>query len=227
MIRTSDTVGELFAALAGAQSEMPSAAKDATGQVGQARTKYADLPAVREAARDPLTKHGLAFVQFPTSAPPGSVRIITRIVHKSGEWIEDDEGFTVPAGNNTAQAVGSAMTYARRYSLQAALGIVADDDDDGHAATSAAQAPRRAREPRQTGGAAQTTPDGITEAQLRKLHATYSEAGLTHREQKAEFVKRIIGREVESSKDLTKREAATVIDALETAIAGERNGAKT
>ena len=135
MIRTSEELDELAAALSKAQAAMDDAAKDTVGQVGQQKTRYADLAAVRAASRQPLAANGLSYVQFPSASEPGTVTIITRLLHASGQWIEDDAGITMPAGN-TAQSTGSAVTYARRYSLMAVLGIAADDDD-GHAATQA------------------------------------------------------------------------------------------
>lgn len=222
MIRTSESTAAIFAALAKAQATMPSAAKDATGQVGQQRTKYADLPSVREAARGPLTENDLAFVQFPSSAPPGYVRIITRILHKSGEWIEDEDGFTVPAGT-TAQAVGSATTYAKRYSLQAALGIVADDDDDGKAASDAQtrqSAPRAPRTPttRPQGTArevaAASTGDKLSDAQRRLLMVMFGDHQLRKADDQHSYMTGLLGRQIDSANDLTPAEASKVIDAL-------------
>lgn len=146
-MRTSDTLAELAAALAKAQAKLRHAPKDSTGQVGQQKTRYADLATVIDTARPVLAAHGLAIVQGVSGGCDGRVEVSTRLVHRSGEWIEDT--LTMPTGQGTAQAVGSAITYARRYALLAMVGIAADDDD-GHAATvqPAAKPVKRAPSPR-------------------------------------------------------------------------------
>jgi hypothetical protein len=126
-LRMSPTVGKLAAALASAQAEMDGAAKDSTNP--HFRSKYADLSSIRDACR-PLAKHGLAFLQ-PTRADGPHVTVTTVLIHSSGEWISED--LTLTAGANTPQAVGSAITYGRRYGLAAMVGI-APEDDDGEAA---------------------------------------------------------------------------------------------
>jgi len=126
-LRMSPTVGKLGDALAKAQAEMEGAAKDATNP--HFRSKYADLASIRDACR-PLAKFGIAFLQ-PTRAEGPHVTVTTLLLHSSGEWIAED--LTLTAGQNTPQAVGSAITYGRRYGLAAMVGI-APEDDDGEAA---------------------------------------------------------------------------------------------
>ena len=118
---------ELFTALVAAQKAFPSIARTKTGQVGPRKYKYADLSDVLEAVRPALHDNGLMVTQGVRAGC-----LYTRIVHASGQFMEDD-GLPLPA-NPDPQKVGSAITYMRRYSLCAALGIVADDDDDGAAA---------------------------------------------------------------------------------------------
>jgi hypothetical protein len=127
LVRMSPTVGKLGADLAKAQAEMEGAAKDATNP--HFRSKYADLASIRDACR-PLAKFGIAFLQ-PTRAEGPHVTVTTLLLHSSGEWISAD--LTLTAGQNTPQAVGSAITYGRRYGLAAMVGI-APEDDDGEAA---------------------------------------------------------------------------------------------
>lgn len=99
------------------------------------RSKYADLASVWEACSDALQENGLAVLQFPTQSPPGTVGLRTVVLHESGESIEDT--FHMPLKDATnPQAAGSAITYARRYALMAALGIC-PEDDDGNAAAKA------------------------------------------------------------------------------------------
>jgi ERF superfamily protein len=127
-MQKSDTITALAGALAAAQSEIEGAKKDSTNP--HFRSKYADLGAVWDACRGPLTKHGLAVVQFPRSEN-GCVLVETILTHKSGEWMS--ETLALPVSKQDAQGYGSAMTYARRYSLMAVAGI-APEDDDGNAA---------------------------------------------------------------------------------------------
>lgn len=93
--------------------------------------KYADLNDVLEAVRPVLNKHGLSIAQSTTSEE-GQIGVMTRIYHTSGH-VESFGPLLLPAGGD-ARSAGSAITYARRYGLCAALGISPDDDDDGEAA---------------------------------------------------------------------------------------------
>jgi hypothetical protein len=130
---TSDQINEIAAALAKAQGAMKPAIKD--GLNPHFKSKYADLAANVEAARAPLSVNGLAVLQEATTVPNG-IAVATRLIHSSGQWIQFDP-LTVPLAKMDAHGVGSATTYARRYALGAALGLVAEDDD-GNAATQAA-----------------------------------------------------------------------------------------
>jgi hypothetical protein len=130
-MRTSDSISEIGGALAKAQAEMANAKKDS--QNPHFRSSYADLASVRDACLPALTKHGIAVVQSPRLVLNGQavLELDTRLVHGSGQWIEDTLG--VPLSKVDAQGVGSATTYARRYALAAFAGI-APADDDGEAA---------------------------------------------------------------------------------------------
>ena len=101
------------------------------------RSKYADLAAVVDAIKPALAEHGLWFRQITHSAD-GGVCIETVIHHSSGEWLACGSLF-VPASKQDAQGFGSAMTYARRYSLMAAFGVPAEDDDANAAVASKPQ----------------------------------------------------------------------------------------
>lgn len=130
-MRTSETCNDISAAMAAAQGAMKPAIKDATNP--HFKSKYADLASVFEAVREPFAKNGLSVWQELGNAE-GGVTVTTRLVHKSGQWVEFGPLF-VPALKHDAQGIGSAATYARRYSLAAALGVCADEDDDGNAAS--------------------------------------------------------------------------------------------
>lgn len=129
-MRTSESIANLSAAMALAQGKMKPAIKDATNP--HFKSKYADLSSVFEAVRAPFAEAGLSVWQELGNAD-GGVTVSTRLVHKSGEWVEFGPLF-VPAGKQDAQGLGSAATYARRYGLASALGVCADEDDDGNLA---------------------------------------------------------------------------------------------
>lgn len=133
----SDTIASLAAALAKAQGQMRNASKDASNP--HFRTKYADLASVMDAIREPLSANGLAIVQT-VSQQESSVGVRTLLLHSSGEWISSE--LLVPLAQKTAQAVGSALSYARRYSISALCGV-AQADDDGEAATAGSRRPER------------------------------------------------------------------------------------
>lgn len=138
-MRTSEQINELADALAKAQGAIEGAIK---GNVNPAfRSKYADLGAVWDAIREPLSQAGIAAIQGLESTAEGVV-CTTKLVHKSGQWIEST--FAVPVGKKDAQGYGSAATYCRRYSLMAMVGIAPIDDDGNGAVGNAPQARQEA-----------------------------------------------------------------------------------
>ena len=147
-MRTSESIDQLATALSAAQGAMDGAKKGTVNPFFN--HKYADLASVRDVLREPFATHGLSVVQFPqttfsgepaafewTAKRSGEVRygvrvftvvtVVTRLMHSSGQWIEDSVAAMLPNGD--PQAVGSAITYLRRYALQAVAGIATEDDD--------------------------------------------------------------------------------------------------
>lgn len=119
-----------YAAMAKAQSKIEGAAKDKTNPAF--KSKYADLSAVWDACREPLTSNGIAVLQFPDYDPESKcVLLETIITHTDG--FDKSFRLSVPVSKIDAQGIGSAITYARKYALMAAVGI-APEDDDGNAA---------------------------------------------------------------------------------------------
>lgn len=94
-------------------------------------SKYANLEAVIETAHGPLSENGLTVIQGPGPMQDKALTVTTRIIHESGEWIESD--FSIPLAKHDPQSAGSAVTYARRYSLMAMLNMPAVDDDGNDA----------------------------------------------------------------------------------------------
>ena len=145
----SENINELATALAKAQGAMRFAIKDANNPFF--KSKYADLSSVVEAIRDSLAGNGLSYMQHLHPSEKHEVVVETVILHASGQWISCGT-VAIPVNKNDAQGYGSALTYARRYSLSAAVGVVADDDDGNAAAAAApkAQAPKPAPTPMPT-----------------------------------------------------------------------------
>jgi ERF superfamily len=126
----SDSIAALAAALSKAQSAMSAAKKDSTNP--HFKSRYADLASIWDACREPLTKNNLAVVQLPGKDEAGYY-VETVLTHASGEFISD-KLHIVPIKEDP-QGLGSAITYARKYSLSAIAGVAPDDsDDDGEAA---------------------------------------------------------------------------------------------
>ena len=153
----SETITHLAAALAKAQAEMPVAVFDATNPF--LKSKYATLGSVIQASRPILAKHKLSLVQFPISQgtphpacghllpgaeKDGGANAATRpagdyigvesiLTHESGEFVA--ERILIPLteekGKTRVQCAGSTLTYLRRYSWAAILGMYSDEDSDG------------------------------------------------------------------------------------------------
>jgi hypothetical protein len=109
-MQTSEQINEIASALAKAQGEMAGAVKDSANPFF--KSKYADLASVWDACRAPLSNNGLAVLQSPT-ADGMKVSVETTLLHSSGQWIRDT--LSVSAKEDSPQAVGSAITYLRRY----------------------------------------------------------------------------------------------------------------
>lgn len=142
--RRSETLGKLAAALAKAQGEIENAEKDVKGNYG----KYATLASTWDSIRGPLSKNEIAIYQRPLTVN-GKLCMCTMLIHSSGEFIDDSELemiFDRSGGRiSPMQAMGSAQTYARRYTLQAATGVAPADDDDGEGAGKPAPEPAKSR----------------------------------------------------------------------------------
>jgi hypothetical protein len=90
--------------------------------------------------KGPLNEAGIFFIQSPSPSDDGKLHLTTRLIHESGEWIEDTA--VTPLQKSDPQGVGSAITYMRRYSLAAITGLY-QDDDDGNAASGVGQNQRQ------------------------------------------------------------------------------------
>lgn len=135
----SESISNLAAALAKFQAEVVSPKNNADNPYFS--SKYAPLHEVINVIREPLSKNGLSYIQS-TLTEGQNVIITTLLMHESGEYIESDPlslpGLQSLKGGSkdfTPQGIGSAITYGRRYSLTAILGIASEDDTDGNEGT--------------------------------------------------------------------------------------------
>jgi hypothetical protein len=124
MTENSLDIGKLAGALAKAQGGITGALKDSANPFF--KSKYADLAACWDACRKPLSDNGLAVIQT-TEIRGEFVTIVTLLAHESGEWIRSR--LPMKPKDFSPQAVGSTMTYARRYALAAMVGLAQVDDD--------------------------------------------------------------------------------------------------
>lgn len=138
----SPTIAKLAEALCAAQGEMGSAKKNATNP--HFRSTYADLASCYEASRPAMVRHGLSIVQLPGRREDGTTMLTTLLLHTSGEFIGDEAGVRV---QDTAQAAGSAISYLRRYSYAAAIGLSVEDDDGAAAMPQPRQEPAPVERP--------------------------------------------------------------------------------
>lgn len=129
----SAEIKEFVAALAKAQGSMKPAVFNKINP--HYKNKYADFSSCMDACRIPLSENGLAPIQYVETIE-GKLYLITMIAHISGQWMKSE--FPIVATKMDSQGIGSAMTYAKRYSLCGMIGIVADEDvsndDDGETA---------------------------------------------------------------------------------------------
>ena len=221
-MQRSDNIGALAAALAKAQAALKPAAKDATNP--HFKSRYADLAAVMEACRVPLTANGLAVSQS-AEAQDARVTITTLLLHSSGEWLSS--ALTLTARDASPQSVGSAISYGRRYGLSCVVGVTADDDDDAEAAQ-----PSRSHQasPPQERGA--TTAHGvapgthttkasdarvISEAQRKRLYAISKTKEWTQ----ADMTALLVQYGYASSKDIRIADYDRIVKVIETGALDE------
>lgn len=127
----SESIKNISAAMLKLQEEVEQPKKDAVNPFH--KSAYATLEQIVEALKPVLVANGLSYSQAIVGSGNG-IGVQTLIMHTSGEWIMH-EPFVFPLQANNPQGGASASTYARRYSLSAAFGIVPEDDDDGNFAT--------------------------------------------------------------------------------------------
>jgi hypothetical protein len=166
MIKMSESIANLAEAYAKFQQEVVNPSN--TAKNPQFKSNYAPLDEVINTSKPVLAKYGLSVLQS-TGSEGEAIKIVSILMHKSGEYIQSDE-LVLPAYQTkgggvkefNAQGAGSAITYGRRYSLSAILGLASEDDDDGnHASGQNNNGYKEASKPSGNGG-------GLSEAEKEK-----------------------------------------------------------
>lgn len=159
-MKQSESIAKLAAALVTVHEHISPIVKDRTNP--HFKNNYATLDAIMESVRPLLSGHGLSVIQGgagPVSNNDGNivgVAVETMLVHSSGEYVSSI--IVLPLDKPSAQAVGSAVTYGRRYGVAALLALTTEEDDDGNVATANTQ--NRA-EDKQPGNGSKPSTNGV------------------------------------------------------------------
>lgn len=137
-MKTSESIAAIAPALVKAQASFEPVLTDREGQLGNRKYKYASLGSIRSMVIPRLTANDMFLVQDPQTNESGKMWVQTRVIHKTGEWMEGGLiEFAMTDGD--VKSLGSAITYICRYSLVAFFNIVIDFDDDGDMVTTKAK----------------------------------------------------------------------------------------
>lgn len=194
-LQSGEVVKELSAALVKAQAGMGMAERNSTNP--HFRSQYANLASAIDASRKVLTDNDLSVTQ-QACLFGSELYLVTQIDHSpSGEWKRSY--WPLRPVQDTPQAYGSALTYARRYSYMAIIGLAPDEgeDDDGNAASEGEPRPARAQG---------HSPRPITAGQIKMIKSIVTERGL------GKEILEPFG--VESTKDLNSKQASELIESL-------------
>lgn len=139
-MRTSESIASIAPALLAAQKELENIPKSGINTFYKSPQHpngypHMTLDDILNACKKVLNKHGVIILQGGDGGNGEIINQCTRLLHSSGEWIEDS--IALPIKSKDPQAAGSAITYARRYSLASMLGVASEEDDDGNMAAQA------------------------------------------------------------------------------------------
>lgn len=166
----SSEINEIGKAIMKAKSQMAPLIKDSDNPFHQSR--YASLNTLMDVCEKPLNDNGVLIVQSPQPSDGNTLNLETTLWHvESGQWIAST--LTMPLQKVDPQGMGSAITYARRYALQAMLGLYAEDDD-GNAA-SPLSAPKQVYQPQAKPAQSHTKPAQTKQDSYRQEHTTRKE----------------------------------------------------
>jgi hypothetical protein len=178
----SESIKNFAAAMATFQGEVKNPAKTADNPYF--KSKYVPLDSLIDTAKPLLKSNGLSFIQS-CSGDGANIIVTTLLMHNSGEWVESDP-LTLRADKATAQGAGSAITYARRYALAAALGLASDEDDDGNQADDTASKQKQ-EQPKGQKQEPKPKEDKPTKEQLLKLSELAQVKGISLKDKGKEW----------------------------------------
>lgn len=193
-------MSELAKALVEAQKEMPEVPKKATANYGN----YATLDDLISKTRPVLNEHGLSIQQFPHVSELGAPVLRTIIRHTSGETEQADTPLFLQ--KQDMQALGAAITYARRYAWGAVLGIASEHDDDAQSISNGAKPAETEERPRDAHGYAESRADATT-------NGTTGDATDKQKAMVARLAKKL-GLDAGNVDALSKRDASAKIEEL-------------
>lgn len=133
-MRQSESISKLLSGLMDVQREIPTMPKNAKVSYKQTHYCYTDLDTITSVIKPILARHDIAYMQSVGMNEQGQNILTTRIFNRDGEYIEDSTTLPIIQGvnNNSAQTLGMAITYMRRYALCAMFGITSDEDVDAN-----------------------------------------------------------------------------------------------
>lgn len=228
-------------ALAILQADPPVLVKDKKGQVGNQKTKYADLVQVNAVVLSRLNALGVVYKTKPTLRAEEPKFVLAYSLKHVASGTEETGDYPLKLSENPMQ-MGSAITYARRYVLLALTGVAAEDeDDDGQGASgryaqraaqpqrqrpaadeqpTAQRAPRPARPPLPSDGGT-----GLSPAQRGMLMGLFGKVGVEDRGARLNIASQLAGRQLGSANELTRAEASRLIETLDAASKQDDPGA--
>lgn len=171
-MKQSESISKLLSGLMDVQKEIPTMPKNAKAY----GYKYTDLDTITSVIKPILARHDIAYMQSVGTNEQGQNILTTRIFNRDGEYIEDSTVLPIIQGtkNNSAQTLGMAITYMRRYALCAMFGITSDEDVDAN--TFNAPQPQQTQAPQNVqnvasamNGAVSRQPNSDISAELNKM----------------------------------------------------------
>ncbi len=236
-MQQSESIANLTKALVQVQAELKPVKRESTNDY--LGTRYASLAECWEAVRALLTSNGLAVIQTMEPGTNGSVHVATTLAHTSGEWTRGV--LDVHPVKADPQSLGSAISYGRRYSLAAVLGLASGDDDGEQAMNRSSQPaqPRGQSQPTPNQGQQQRPPQSppqsqgaqsqgqgqgqqwpASEKQRKAIFAISKQKQLDPKQVAGE----LLGRTVGSLNDLSSKEASLVIEHLNSRQSATQTG---
>lgn len=215
----SESIKNIAVAMAQFRKQVKQPLKDADNPYF--KSKYVPLENVVEAIDSVGGEHGLSFIQEVKTSDDGMVGVTTIIFHTSGEWLEFEPLYLKP-DSTKPQAYGSAITYARRYSLSSAFGITSDQDDDGNEANGNNHRQKGNVVPMQH----QPTQDELKQEAVQRINALYEEMKQTDPNMTTEIINKKLCENLKVS-DLKKVNPGLIIKTLENAINAKKQTQKS